>query len=54
MEQKKFKVGDKEKLWLEDYDTVNMTAICKGKDFCIGFGNVSGEIQEVLKEEEYY
>ncbi len=51
---KKFKVGDKEKLWLEDHDTVVMTAICKNKDFCIGFGSVSGEILEALNEEEYY
>lgn len=51
---KKFKVGDKEKLWLEDHDTVVMTAICKNKDFCIGFGSVSGEILEALNEDEYY
>jgi fumarylacetoacetase len=51
---KKVKVGEDERLWLEDGDYVNFSAVIKGEGFSIGFGDCGGEILPALPEEEYY
>jgi fumarylacetoacetase len=51
---KKVKVGDEERLWLEDGDTVNFDAFCQGNGYRIGFSDCSGTILSALSEDEYY
>ena len=50
----KIKVGNNERLWLEDYDYVRFEAIIKGKNYNIGFGDCGGEILPANPEEDYY
>lgn len=50
----KVKVGDEERLWIEDGDYVNFNAVVQGDGFSIGFGPCGGEIIPALNEEEYY
>jgi fumarylacetoacetase len=51
---KKIKVGNEERIWIEDGDVITMTAVAKGNGFNIGFGNCSGEILPANPENEYY
>lgn len=50
---KKVKVGDEERLWLEDGDTVNFSACCQGNGYKIGFSDCSGKILPALSEDNY-
>jgi fumarylacetoacetase len=42
--KEKFKVGNSERTFIEDGDTIVMRAVAKGGDGCVGFGEVTGTI----------
>jgi fumarylacetoacetase len=50
----KIKVGNEEKIWVEDNDIVNMHAEINGNGYLIGFGNCSGEILPANPLDDYY
>jgi fumarylacetoacetase len=52
--KQKIKIGDTERMWLEDYDYVRFEAILNGDGYKIGFGNCGGEILPANPEEDYY
>ncbi|MEE9117634.1 MAG: fumarylacetoacetase, partial [Calditrichia bacterium] len=41
--------GGEERRYLEDGDTVQMTAWCQGEDYRVGFGEVTGKILPAKK-----
>jgi fumarylacetoacetase len=51
---KKIPVGDEERLWLHDGDTVVFKAFCQGVGYRIGFSDCSGTILPANPEEDYY
>ncbi len=52
--KKKIKVGDNEKTWIEDNDSIKMQAEIQGDGYKIGFGNCLGEILPSNYNNEYY
>lgn len=52
--KKSIKVGSEERVWLQDGDYVNFTAIAKGDGYNIGFGNCGGVIVPANPESSYY
>jgi fumarylacetoacetase len=52
--KQKFKIGDAERIWLEDYDYVRLEAVLNGDGYKLGFGNCGGEILPANPEEDYY
>lgn len=49
-----FKLGETDRVWIEDNDYVNFSATIKGHGYRLGFGNCGGEVLPALDEEEYY
>jgi len=54
MEQKKIKIGNDERTFIEDGDYINFKAVAKRDGYNIGFGNCGGVILPANPEEDYY
>lgn len=51
---KKIALGDEERIWINDGDTVVLRGFCQGEGYRIGFSDCGGKVLPALKEEEYY
>ena len=48
------KVGDEERKFLLDGDEVNMTGVCQGDGFTIGFGDCRGKILAAKDDSNFF